>query len=227
VQEKHGREAEGYLREGIAGLDLDLTDHQLLQLVFYCLELQKWNSKINLVAKNTSPRDMMDKHFLDSLTVLPVLRRFNCLPGTLLDVGSGAGFPGLVLKIACPSLATVLLEPRQRRAAFLSHIARLLGLERIEVLIGRTDDRELLSGYKFSVITGRAVADVAGFLAMIGHLATPRTLIICMQGEGGRDAWRKNGTSDEFKCLGIEETVIPLSRARRYLLLFQKTASVS
>lgn len=222
ITENIAGEAEQLLNEGLAQLDLILTGEQVRQLVLYCLELQKWSRKVNLVARNTSLLNLVDKHFLDSLTLVPLLSKFDCLHGSLLDVGSGAGFPGLVVKIACPSLAAVLLEPRHRRVSFLKHIIRLLALEKIDVQMHRTEDSDVLSAYDFTVITGRAVTDVAGFLAMVAQLASSKTLVICMQGVGGREEWEKNLNPTDFQCVGIEETVLPFSRAKRYLLLFRK-----
>jgi len=217
------KKVEQVFRSGLERLDLALGDEQVNSLVLYCRELRKWNRKVNLVARNTLLTDLVDRHFLDSLTLLPLLARFADMTGSLLDVGSGAGFPGLAVKIACPSLNVILLEPRERRAAFLRHVIRLLALDGIDVLVCRTDELVAGTDTPYTVITGRAVADVAAFLRMVGHLASPGTLVICMQGSGGREKWTPNSVADGFQCIGIEETVLPVSRIRRYLLLFRKS----
>lgn len=218
------RKTELLFRKGLNRLGLQCSDHQIRQLCLYCRELQKWNKKVNLVAKNTSLDDLVDKHFLDSLTVALLLADYNLISGPLLDVGSGAGFPGIPLKIAIPSLETLLLEPRQRRVTFLRHIIRLLALGKIDVLMHRTDAAEAVPRQDLQVITGRAVADVAEFLDMVEHLASPGTMIICMQGVEGGAGWTKSTESGAFRCLGIEQAMLPLSGTPRCLLLFQKKA---
>ena len=75
---------------------------------------------------------LIESHFLDSLTMLPLVK--DCPPPGLMDVGSGAGFPGLALKIVCPDLLVTLVEPRQKRTSFLRNVIRILGLEKIVVL---------------------------------------------------------------------------------------------
>ena len=221
-QERNAPVVERFFHEGLAQLDITLPDHLVHQLVLYCLELEKWNRKVNLVARNTSLRDLVEKHFLDSLALIPVLREFDRLQGPLLDVGSGAGFPGLVVKTACPSIVTVLLEPRQKRAAFLKHIVRILSLGGIDVLAGRTEDMEGLSAYDFSVITGRAVAEVSGFIELVARHASQQTLVICMQGTTGRKKWQKKDRVNGFECVGVRETILPFSQVNRYFLIFKK-----
>jgi 16S rRNA (guanine527-N7)-methyltransferase len=216
------KEVERLFRGGLKQLGLALDNEQLNSLVLYCLELLKWSRKINLVAKDTPLPDLVDKHFFDSLTLVPLLARQADLTGPLLDVGSGAGFPGLVVKIACPSLEIVLLEPRQRRVAFLRHIIRLLALDGIDVMMCRTEELGFEAAKPFKVITGRAVADVTDFLRMVAHLASPASLVICMQGSGGTEKWRNLGDTEGFQCIGVEEAVLPFSSIKRYFLLFRK-----
>ena len=211
------------LRDGLDRLAIFVADEQIDQLISYTIELQKWNKKVNLIAKNTSPGDVIEKHFIDSLTLLPILQKYNLADGPLLDVGSGAGFPGLVLKIACPSLETVLLEPRQRRVSFLNHIVRTLSVQNIRVVMDRIADNSLLSEYTFSIITGRAVADIPTFLNMVSCRSGSQTLVVCMQGEAGKQKWEKGDQDGEFTWIGTETYTLPFSGAKRYLLLFRKS----
>lgn len=214
------QEARRLLSQGLELLGLPLADEQVSALVRYCLELVKWNRKVNLIAKNTPLPDIIDKHFLDSLTLVPLLDRLLPEGGTMLDVGSGAGFPGLAVKIARPPLAITLLEPRERRVAFLRHIIRTLQLDRIRVEPSRIEEGRLTSDYR--IITGRAVADVSSFLAMVERVVTPETHVVCMQGEGGRQDLGKGERIGVFSCVGMEESRLPFSGARRYFLLFRR-----
>ncbi len=219
------QEAGDLLRRGLNRVGIDAGDEVVARLVRYCLELEKWNRKINLIARNTRLQDIVDRHFLDSLTLVPILDRLAPVDATLLDVGSGAGFPGLVLKIVRPDLKVVLLEPRERRGAFLRHVIRQTGLKDIAVTAARVEEVKAAAG-THAVITGRAVADVATFLNMVAPLAGPETLVICMQGVQGRGGWREGDRVSGFVCAGIEETQLPFSRMPRFLLLFRKMIRV-
>ncbi len=208
------------LDRGLERLGIGLDEHARRRLLRYCEELRKWNRKINLIARNTSLPDIIEKHFLDSLTLLPVLGEM--APGPLLDVGSGAGFPGLVVKIASPARRVLLLEPRQRRSVFLRHIIRTLSLEGVEVSTARVEDDDTRPGCEyFAVITGRAVADVAGFLEMVGPRVGPATVVACMQGPTGKQGWRPGSRAGNLRCLGRRDIVLPFSGSRRFILLFQ------
>ncbi|GAB4338138.1 MAG: 16S rRNA (guanine(527)-N(7))-methyltransferase RsmG [Desulfobulbaceae bacterium] len=214
--------AAGLLHEGLAALHLAVSPEAVEQLVAYLLELRKWNRRINLVSRGVGLDELVEKHFLDSLLLLHVLDQYPRTQGGLLDVGSGAGFPGLPLKVARPALPVTLLEPRQRRCAFLRHMARYLGLRGLEVIEGRTDD-PVLEGKNFAVITGRGVADVVSFLTMVRDLAAVPTLVVCMQGASARQQWVAAGDIPGFERAGIERFQLPFSGARRGVLLFRKT----
>lgn len=209
--------------KGLANLDLALSGNAVDNLVRYALELLKWNKKVNLVAKNTSVEDIVEKHFLDSLTLLPVLKSQSGHQSSLLDVGSGAGFPGLVIKIVDSQRQVYLLEPRQRRVSFLNHVIRTLHLKGIEVYPKRSDElARSTSPQHYGVITGRAVADVTAFLDMVKGLAGHDTLVMCMQGASGPEQWKKAKTNQAFAGLKIEQGSLPFSKANRFILVFKK-----
>ncbi|MCK5515866.1 MAG: class I SAM-dependent methyltransferase, partial [Desulfobulbaceae bacterium] len=107
------------LIRGLNQLGVNLDDKAIDQVLLYCQELLKWNKRINLIARNTQPAEVIEKHFLDSLTLLPVIKQYSGANPTLLDIGTGAGFPGLVLAAVMPELQVTLVEPRQKRVSFL------------------------------------------------------------------------------------------------------------
>ena len=117
MSETPGSDPLALLREGIAALGLELAPAVLGHFKTYLDELKLWNAKINLTGLKTD-RDIIIKHFLDSLAVLPFLGD----PASLVDLGSGAGFPGLVLKLARPQMTLTLVEARQKKAAFLEYV---------------------------------------------------------------------------------------------------------
>ncbi|PIE56687.1 MAG: 16S rRNA (guanine(527)-N(7))-methyltransferase RsmG [Desulfobulbus propionicus] len=149
------------LRQGARALGVELDGAAVDRLLVFTAELLKWNRRFNLVARGTSAGQLLDRHVLDSLALLPLLGGED----RLLDVGSGAGFPGLVLAAAQPEMETVLVEPRQKRTSFLSYVIRLLGLQRVRVVAGRLEAWN--APFTPTVITGRAVTGPAEFLELI------------------------------------------------------------
>jgi len=168
------------LDEGLARLEIDLDAAARVRLLAYMTLLKKWSAKINLIAKNSHDTEIVE-HFLDSLTLLPLLP--NTPTTRLVDVGSGAGFPGLVLAAARPRLAAELIEPRQKRAAFLRQVIRSLHLPRVVCHECRLEDISARSRQSIARthIASRAVADIAGFLPMIEPWLVESVQIICMK----------------------------------------------
>ena len=169
--------------DGLARLDLgqgialgDKVDAAArARLLDYMALLKKWSAKTNLIAKNAGDAELVE-HFLDSLTVLPLLP----VAASLLDVGSGAGFPGLVAAAARPELVVGVVEPRQKRAAFLRQVMRSLHLEKVVCHECRLQDIAAQS-MPYGHIVSRAVADIAGFLGMSEPWLSEGVDIICMK----------------------------------------------
>lgn len=226
-------QAKQVLAEGLQRMGLALVHENdaLDRLVVYFRELKKWNRRYNLVAAKATDLEILEKHFLDSLTLIPsILPQDGAAPPhvsfSLLDVGSGAGFPGLVLKVACPKLVVTLVEPRQKRVSFLRHIIRTLGLKGVEVVCGRLGEEETtLAGWegKFAAITSRALTDTASFLAMAARFCAPNGRIICMKGPKGLEEaklFQEGDRQGPFGLTAIKEWRLPFSRASRVLLVF-------
>ena len=208
------------LEQGAAALGIDLAPEAALALATYSAELKRWSGKVNLIAKNSTDQQIVESHFLDSLTLLPLLPT----GARLLDIGTGAGFPGLVCKAARPDLFVTLVEPRLKRVSFLRHIVRTLGLIDVEILAGRIEDGQLLSPtVEFTHITSRAVSDIAGFLAMAGRFMRPELRLVCMKGP----KWQEElGAADALigtlpvVLADVVEQTLPYSGALRALLVF-------
>ena len=148
--------------QGLAQLKLSLTEQQREQLLRYQQELLDWNTRINLTAI-TNPEDVFIKHFLDSLSLMSV---YDAPDSKLLDIGSGAGFPGMVLKIARPDWNVTLLEATGKKVKFLQHVIEALQLSRIEVVHGRAEDLAHDRRYRahFELVTARAVSSLSALL---------------------------------------------------------------
>lgn len=156
------------LIEGAKVLNVALTDKQADQLMRYKELLVEWNEKMNLTAI-TEDMEVITKHFLDCLTVQSSIDLTKVK--TLVDVGTGAGFPGLVLKIAFPNVHITLIDSLNKRLKFLQHVIDELGLEGIECVHGRAEDLGKNKAYReqFEVCASRAVAN----LAVLGEYTLP------------------------------------------------------
>lgn len=214
-------------REGLHGLGLSLAGPRIEQLERYFQELKKWNSRFNLVAQ-ADDRQLVETHFLDSLTLLPLLDP--CPEPGLVDVGSGAGFPGLVLKIARPDLLVTLVEPRQKRTAFLRQVIRALGLQGIQVREARLEKAapEFAEWHNhIPLFTSRAFTAIAGFLELCEPFTAPGGRVICMKGrkaEAELAEWREQQPGSPFTLTETVATALPFSATPRKLLLFSKTS---
>jgi 16S rRNA (guanine527-N7)-methyltransferase len=144
--------------DGLKELGIEPKDTLLDQFFRYRQELLDWNTRMNLTAI-TDPEEVLLKHFLDSLSVLKVYDKPSV---RLLDIGSGAGFPGLALKIVRPQWKVVLLEATRKKVTFLQHMIGALQLERIEAVHGRAEEFAHRQEYRatFDVVTARAVASL-------------------------------------------------------------------
>ncbi|MFC1906874.1 16S rRNA (guanine(527)-N(7))-methyltransferase RsmG [Chloroflexota bacterium] len=156
---------------GATKLGLGLSPQQLEQFQIFYRELVDWNRRFNLTAI-TEYEEVQMKHFLDSLTVTLALT-----PPTggrdcrVIDVGTGAGLPGIPLKILCPGIRLVLLDATAKKSTFLHHLKGELGLEDIEIVIGRAEEIAHLGEYRerFDLVLSRAVAN----LPALAELALP------------------------------------------------------
>lgn len=213
------------LQAGCRILDLEVTPEAVERLFVYFTELVHWSRRMNLIARGAPEAEILENHFLDSLTLLPLFATTG--QPHLLDVGTGAGFPGLVCKAARPDLAVTLLEPRLKRVSFLRHVVRTLHLaDGVEILAGRVEDETLLpSGQAFTHITSRAVTDIAGFLAMVSRLCGAGTTVVCMKGprwEEELQALADTPAAQSWRHVGMCERELPFSHARRIFLSFSR-----
>lgn len=217
------KEIRDLLIEGSRSLKLVLQDRVIDGLLVYLFELTRWSKKMNLVGKALSVKQIVENHFLDSLTLL------HCLGDGeihMLDVGSGAGFPGLVCKTANKNLVLSIVEPRLKRVSFLRHITRTLRLDGVEILAARIEDGALFdSNVKLSHITGRAVSELSVFLRMIEGVVQPDVQVVCMKGPKWQQELGEAREVIENMSLTLVEKhhfILPFSQAERTLLVFKK-----
>ena len=176
------REALGaLLNEGVEELGLDLSDAQLDKLLDYVALLAKWNAVYNLTAIR-DPRQMLNQHILDSLSIVPHLASLG--PSSVLDVGSGGGLPGIVLAIVLSDWTVTLNDVVHKKTAFQAQAKTELGLTNLSVVTGRVET--LKPGVevpaKFDVIVSRAFAELADFVTLARHLVAEKGAIWAMKG---------------------------------------------
>ena len=174
---------------------LNLSSDQVGQLIAYLELLMRWNEKINLTSLR-DPASCVTRHFGESL----YLARWVLLHGRLLDIGSGAGFPGLCLKIVFPDLAVTLLEPVAKKRAFLKEAARVCGMSLVEVR------RERLENY---VAGGALAAYDAATARAVGHLEQLLPLAWrCLKAGGGLFLWLSRSQATSLAYIKAEWDVV-------------------
>lgn len=159
------------LIEDAARLGIDLDGEQVGRFRAYYDELVSWNETVNLTAV-TGREEVQERHFLDSLAVASALPA-NVLDGTdkLLDVGSGAGFPGIPLKIAYHRIGVTLLEATAKKTAFLRHVVDKLGIEGVKIVTGRAEEEA--HGPEMREMYGAVVARAVARLDVLAELCLP------------------------------------------------------
>ena len=215
------------LEDGLAAMGIPLDGQARERLATYCTELLRWSARINLVAK-APLREIWETHFLDSLSLLRVLPPLGSTQQSLLDIGTGAGFPGLALKAARPELPVILVEPRQKRVSFLRHVIRTLGLKDIEVLCGRLEKNSgEVDGRTLAVpiITSRAFTNIGEFLLHTAAVNPTGGQVICMKGPRAEEeiaTWRLAQPESPYRLQEIVELTLPFSGKIRNLVIFRK-----
>jgi len=165
-------------------LGVHLTARQLKLLSQYELELLDWNQRFNLTAVR-SAEEIRVKHFLDSFTCMLAIRDN---PGRrIIDIGTGAGFPGLVLKIAYPAIQVTLVESVGKKASFCQHVVRVLGLEEVEVLQERAENLGQMPVHReqYDWAVARAVAAMPVLAEYLLPLVRVGGSMLAMKGESG------------------------------------------
>jgi len=209
------------LLKGAEQLGITLTAEVVEGYLFYIKELKKWNKRTNLTSLTTD-RDIAVKHFLDSLTVAPFLQGKK----QVLDIGTGAGFPGLPLKIFAPSIELNLLESSQKKCSFLRHIVRGLKLEGIEIVEGRAEDKKIIEKYgnSFYLVLSRALAGLLTSLQLALPYVKAGGRIVGMRGRQGE----QEREATDWQSLGLQlieqrRLSLPFVEEQRVLLLFQRS----
>lgn len=203
-------------------IDVILDEEQIQKFYKYMELLLEWNEKINLTAI-VEPRDVILKHFVDSLTICKELQKNK----TLADIGTGAGFPGIPVKILRPDLDITLIDSLNKRVNFLTMVIEALKLEKIVALHGRIEDFGKNKKYreKFDYVTSRAVANLSTLSEYMIPLVKIGGKCICMKGSN-IDEELKNAEK-AVKTLGgkiekVDTFLLPDTDMGRNIILIKK-----
>jgi 16S rRNA (guanine527-N7)-methyltransferase len=215
-------EGKRFLEQGAKALGIALSADQLEQFMDYLVLLRKWNRVINLTALH-SIEEIVVKHFLDSLTLLPHLPE----KARILDLGSGAGFPGLPIKIVRPGQAITLVDASAKKISFLKEVVRCLNLSGTRVLQGFVSKRSpaLLGSDRFEIIVARAVGKLEDLLSGIyPHLEKGGKLLLMKGREGPQEIFLLQDEIEK-RGFGIEAPItltLPFLEQERSLVFLTK-----
>lgn len=162
------------IAEGAGALGQTLESQQVLMLERLLAELQRWGRRINLTAI-LDPAEMVSGHLLDSLSVRPLLQGQR-----VIDVGTGAGFPGLPLAVAEPAIEFELIDSNRKKVTFLKHMIADLGISNVSAHQSRAED--YAPGYRFDTVLARALASTSRLIHLAGHLVAENGVMLAQKG---------------------------------------------
>lgn len=223
MDEREGAPAAGFLKEA-AALGCRLSAEQMEQYALYAELLRVWNDKMNLTAL-LDVEEVYVKHFLDSLTVAKTVVDMNAK--VVFDLGSGAGFPGVALKIALPELQVTLVDALRKRVDFLEMIVVELGLKGVLCAHGRAEDLARNSAHRdgADVVTARAVAPLPVLVEWCLPFVRTGGIFVAMKGPAGLqelDAAKGAVRALRGEYVGHEMYELPEGAGARTLLRFKK-----
>ncbi|QWE20640.1 16S rRNA (guanine(527)-N(7))-methyltransferase RsmG [Polynucleobacter sp. AP-Kolm-20A-A1] len=211
--------SEGLLALGIQEIGLDLSSANIADLEMFLQEMGRWNQVHNLTAIE-GEKDSVRLHLIDSVAVLPVLRRF--LPGPspkIADLGSGGGLPAIPIAIVQPEWRLSLIEAIRKKTAFLQHVRGKLKLKNIEVLSERAEDVALQQPGQYDAVISRAFTNLARFLELSLPFLKPDGLVFAMKAKRA-DEEMQDVCMDDWRLVADEPLHIPnLAVERRLLVL--------
>lgn len=216
-------ELDAALRDGAAALGVLLSERQRQQLLAYQVLIAKWSRVYNLTAI-TAPQEMLTHHLLDSLAVVPPLVRHLAEvgasePARLLDVGSGAGLPGVVLAIALPDLAVTCVDAVAKKAAFIRQVAAELSLPNLASLHGRIEAQR----GRYDLVCSRAFSSLADFVAGADAVLAPRGVWLALKGKRAEVEAEAASLSPAVELFHVEPLAVPGLGAERCLVWMRRS----
>lgn len=191
---------------------IEVSVEQAQKLDSYVEELLRWNEKFNLTALKEK-REIYLKHIVDSLTMVPHVKEV----GSVLDVGTGAGLPGIILAIMCPKVRFVLLDGQQKRIHFVQHVATALQLDKVSAVHSRIERYKCQEG--FDVITSRAFSQLNNFCDLANHLRKERGIFIAMKGVFSQE--ERDLLPEGLDIIKVNRLNLPESQGERCLVFIK------
>ena len=197
-------------------LNIEVTEEKLTELNKFYKLLVDWNKKINLT-RIIEEQDVYLKHFYDSLTIIKEVDLNE--EKTLCDVGTGAGFPGIVLKIFYPNLKVTLIDSLEKRIKYLNEVIKELNLQNIEAIHSRGEDYQ----GSFDIVTSRAVANIEKLLTYTMHLVKKNGLFIAMKGNIDKEITPEieKKISKKYQIVTINKFCLPKENSNRSLVVIK------
>lgn len=203
------------LRSGAEQLGIDLSADQADRLIAYLGLLHKWNKAYNLTAVR-DPDEMVSRHLLDSLSVLPHAQGARCL-----DVGSGGGMPGVILAIMNPQNLISVLDSNGKKTRFLTQVRVELGLENLTVINSRVEAHQ--SDQAYDVIVSRAFSSLADFTELTRHLGSEETRWLAMKGLYPEE--ELTALPVDFRVTESAQLSVPGCQGTRHLLILRRVTA--
>ncbi|MBI3182871.1 MAG: 16S rRNA (guanine(527)-N(7))-methyltransferase RsmG [Myxococcales bacterium] len=209
------------LQAGAGALGLEFSDEAAARLVWLLLEVLRWNRKVNLTAIS-DPLEGVEKHLLDSLAILPELEGVR----SLLDIGAGAGFPGLPAKLVRPDLELTLLEASAKKVGFLKHALAQLRLEGARAVQGRAKgEPEAERVPRCEAVVSRALAEPSAWLPLAAPYALPNGRVLTMLGRAPpKSELAQLGRAASLALVSLRGYRLPFSGAERAVARFDRPA---
>jgi 16S rRNA (guanine527-N7)-methyltransferase len=212
------------LHEGLAQLNLEATNLQLDQLLRYLGLLMQWNRVYNLTAVR-EPLDIVNLHFLDCMAMITRLHSYRAptLPTKLLDVGAGAGLPGLIVAIFHPEWQVHLIDAVSKKAAFMRQVVGALSLRHVKIIHGRIESLHLSSdSVRYDVITSRAFASLKKFVSLSADSLAPDGFLAAMQGKEDSPSASGNDLADDWRLVVRDPLIVPGLFVERHLAVVKR-----
>ena len=202
-----------HLQNGLKALKIKFSDDQVQLLTIHAKELMIWNKKINLTAIK-QPLKIAEKHFIDSLAAASFVKNKN----SIIDLGSGGGFPGIPLKIMNPLLNVVLIDSSRKKINFLKHVIRLLCLQGIYAIHSRAQDLHEKDLYKtgFDAVISRAFTELSNFVELASPFLNKKGTIYAMKGKQAK----KEITPELLENFNVttDYYMLPFEKSDRYII---------
>ncbi len=203
------------IRGGMLEMGMDLPPASIQKLADYLVLLEKWNRAYNLTAVR-DPEQMVYRHVLDSLSVIPYLHGRR-----VLDIGTGAGLPGIPLAVACPEREFVLLDSNAKKTRFVTQVIAALNLPNAHVVLNRAE--KLQTAEKFDTLISRALGGIADMLALAAHLRSPGGRFLAMKGVYPQEELA--ALPPGYEVLAVEALGVPGLDGKRHVVIISADSS--